>query len=122
MARSCKTFWSTVCGLRVRDSSRVLTIIEHMRVERLPRAVPLSLRGEALQYMLGQWCKLVRHFENWTWPISNNVCENALSPFVVGRRDRLFADTVAGAQASANLYSLVESCNANRVAPYRYPV
>ena len=50
------------------------------------------------------------------------MCENAIRPFVVGRRNWLFADTVAGANASANLYSLIETCKANRVDPYRYLV
>jgi hypothetical protein len=50
----------------------------------------------------------------------NNPCENAIRPFVVGRRNWLFSDTVAGAQASANLYSLIETAKANRVEPYRY--
>lgn len=40
--------------------------------------------------------------------------------FVVGRKGWLFSDTVAGAQASANLYSLVETCKANGIDPYRY--
>ena len=56
------------------------------------------------------------------YPISNNLCENAIRPFVVGRKGWLFSDTVAGAQASANLYSLVETCKANGIDPYRYLV
>jgi len=39
---------------------------------------------------------------------------------VVGRKGWLFADTVDGACASANLYSLVETCKANSIEPYRY--
>jgi len=56
------------------------------------------------------------------WPISNNPCENALRPFVVGRRNGLFSDTVGGANASANLYSLIETCKANGVDAYQYLV
>ena len=41
---------------------------------------------------------------------------------MVGRRNWLFADTVAGANASANLYSLIETCKANGADPYRYLV
>jgi len=41
---------------------------------------------------------------------------------VVGRRNWLFADTIGGANASANLYSLIETCKANAVDPYRYLV
>ena len=64
----------------------------------------------------------IRYVENGAWPIDNNLCENAIRPFVVGRRNWLFADTVAGANASANIYSLIETCKANGVDTYRYLV
>lgn len=47
-------------------------------------------------------------------------CENAIRPFVIGRRNWLFADTVGGATASANLYSLIETAKANGIEPYKY--
>jgi len=50
----------------------------------------------------------------------NNARENAIRPFVVGRRNWLFADTVSGANASANLYSLLQTCMANGIDGYRY--
>ena len=83
---------------------------------------PGSLLGKALHYLDAQWPKLIRYVENGAWPIDNNLCENAIRPFVVGRRNWLFADTVGGAHASANLYSLIETCKANGVDPYRYLV
>ena len=46
--------------------------------------------------------------------------ENAIRPFCVGRRNWLFADTVAGAHASANLYSLLQTCRVNSIDGYRY--
>jgi len=46
--------------------------------------------------------------------------ENAIRPFVVGRKNWLFADSVAGARASANLYGLIETAQANRIEPGRY--
>ena len=58
--------------LRARYSARVLAIIERMLVEHLPGVVPSSLLGKALQYMSGQWPKLVRYVGNGNWPISNN--------------------------------------------------
>jgi transposase len=106
--------------LRARYSARVLEQIERLLIEHRDRVLPGSLLGKALQYLYGQWPKLVRYIDNGAWPISNNLCENAIRPFVVGRRGWLFADTVAGAQASAHLYSLVETCKANRIDPYRY--
>ncbi|WP_260444778.1 transposase domain-containing protein [Burkholderia sp. Bp8986] len=64
--------------------------------------------------------RLFNYLENGDWPISDNPCENAIRPFCVGRRGWLFSDTVDGANASANLYTLVESAKANGIDPYRY--
>ena len=52
--------------------------------------------------------------------IDNNRCENAIRPFVTGRKNWLFSDTVQGAKASANLYSLIETAKANGLEPYAY--
>lgn len=50
----------------------------------------------------------------------NNAQENAIRPFCVGRRNWLFADTVDGATASANLYSLMQTCVVNGIDAWRY--
>ena len=52
--------------------------------------------------------------------ISNNFAENAIRPFVVGRKNWLFSDTVKGAKSSAIIYSLIETAKANGVEPYAY--
>ena len=110
--------------LRMREefSRPVIQRIEAMLLTHLHAVVPGSLLGKALHYLSSQWPKLVRYVENGDWPIDNNLCENAIRPFVVGRRNWLFSDTVAGAHASANLYSLIETCKANGVDPYAYLV
>ena len=56
--------------------------------------LPGSLLGKALHYLTAQWPKLVRYADDGRYPIDNNACENAIRPFVVGRRNWLFADTV----------------------------
>jgi transposase len=73
-----------------------------------------------LTYLREQWPKLIRFVENGNWPLTNNPCENFIRPFVVGRRGWLFSDTVDGANASANLYTLVESCKAGGIDPYSH--
>lgn len=83
---------------------------------------PRACWAEALHYLHGQWPKLVRFLENGSWPLDSNLVENAIRPFVVGRRSWLFADTVGGANASANLYSLIETAKANGIEPYSYLV
>ena len=52
--------------------------------------------------------------------IDNNRAENAIRPFVVGRKNWLFSDSVLGVRASANLYSLIETAKANGLEPYAY--
>lgn len=52
--------------------------------------------------------------------ISNNFAENAIRPFVVGRKNWLFCDTPKGADASAMVYTLVEPAKANGLDPYDY--
>lgn len=89
-------------------------------LEQSSGVVPNGLRGKALTYLREQWPKLILYVEHGDWPKSNNACENSIRPFVIGRRGWLFADTVDGAAASANLYSLVETCKACRIDPYRY--
>jgi hypothetical protein len=82
--------------------------------------LPQCLLGKAVHYTLGQWPKLVRFLEYGDIPLDNNRCENAIRPFVVGRKGWLFSDTVKGAIASANLFSIVETAKANGVEPHAY--
>jgi transposase len=82
--------------------------------------LPQSLLGKAVYYTLGQWTKLTKFLQYGEVPLDNNRCENAIRPFVIGRKGWLFNDTIKGAVASANLYSLVETAKANGVEPHAY--
>lgn len=86
----------------------------------LPGVPGKTKLGEALSYMHKYWPKLVRYVERGDLPIDNNRCENAIRPFVVGRKGWLFADTPAGAHASAVIYSLMQTAKANGVEPYQW--
>jgi transposase len=105
---------------RTQHRAPVLEQIEALALQHLHGVLPGSLLGKALHYLTAQWPKLVRYVDDGRYPIDNNVCENAIRPFVVGRRNWLFADTVAGAHASANLYSLLQTCVANGIDGYQY--
>ena len=85
-----------------------------------PQVLPQSLLGKAVHYTLGQWSKLTTFLVHGEVPLDNNRCENAIRPFVVGRKGWLFSDTVKGAIASANLFSIVETAKANGVEPHAY--
>ena len=53
-------------------------------------------------------------------PIDNNICERAIRPIAVGRRNWLFSGGVEGAEGAAIIYTLVESAKASGVDPYAY--
>ena len=48
--------------------------------------------------------------------------ERSIKPFVMGRKNWLFANTEGGAQSSAIVYSLIETARENNLDPYRYLV
>lgn len=54
------------------------------------------------------------------WSLSNNRVGRSIKPFVMGRKNWLFANTPAGAQSSAVIYSLIETAKENGLDPYRY--
>ena len=105
---------------RQHHSVPVLGKIEALLLANLHAVLPGSLLGKALHYLSSQWPKLSLYVTQGAYPIDNNACENSIRPFVVGRKNWLFSDTVAGANASANLYSLLETCKANGVNAYEY--
>ncbi len=86
----------------------------------LPQVPPKSATGKALHYLNNEWPKLVRYLDDGRLAIDNNGAENAIRPFVVGRKNWLFSTSVKGVKASANLYSLIETAKANGLEPYAY--
>lgn len=81
---------------------------------------PKGLLGTAISYALKQWDRLTRYLEDGRIRPDNNLAENAIRPFVVGRKNWLFSGHPDGANASACLYSLIETAKANGIEPYRY--
>ena len=88
--------------------------------EKQPKVAPDTLTRKAINYMINQWDHLVRYCEHGQLRINNVLAENAIRPFAVGRRAWLFADTPAGAKASAAMFTMVETAKANGVEPYAY--
>jgi hypothetical protein len=78
------------------------------------------LFGLAVNYGLNQWAKLVRFLEDGRIEIDNNRAERAIKPFVIGRKNWLFCNTPKGANASAVIYSIIESAKENGLNPYAY--
>ena len=84
--------------------------------------VPKSALGKAIKYCINQWAKLIRYLEDGQLNIDNNRAERAVKPFVIGRKNWLFSQTANGANASATLYSIIETAKANGLIPFDYLV
>lgn len=89
-------------------------------VERQFTVAPASALGKAISYALGQWDNVTHYLDHERLTPDNNLVENAIRPFVVGRKNWLFSNTPAGAHTSAGLYSLIETAKANGHEPYKY--
>jgi len=85
-----------------------------------PQTPPKGLLGKAIRYTLANWKKLLIYLEDGQLRPDNNLVENAIRPFVVGRKNWLFAGSPDGAKASATFFSLIETAKANGLEPYAY--
>ena len=79
-----------------------------------------SRMDKAVTYIRNRRSYLTTYLEDGRCSFSNNLSENAIRPFTVGRKNWLFCDTPNGAQASALVYSMVEIAKANGVNVYHY--
>ena len=81
---------------------------------------PKSLLGKAKNYVLSQWSWLTAWLDDGRLEISNNLAERSIKPFVIGRKNFLFANTPSGARSSAILFSIIETAKENGLDPYCY--
>jgi transposase len=84
------------------------------------RTLPKSLVGKAITYSLNQWEKLTAFLKDGRLEIDNNRSERSIKPFVIGRKNWLFANTPRGAKASAAIYSVIETAKENGLNPFQY--
>jgi len=98
----------------------ILVDIHAWLITQSASVLPSSLTGKAITYSLGQWDKLVRYIDRTEITPDNNACENAIRPFVLGRKNWLFSGSPAGAEASCALYTLIETAKANGLKPWDY--
>ncbi|MCM1566833.1 MULTISPECIES: IS66 family transposase [unclassified Dehalobacter] len=84
------------------------------------KVLPKSKLSKALNYALNQKQELMNYLEDGNCCISNNLAENCIRPFTIGRKNWLFSGSPRGAAASAAVYSMIESAEANGLSPYKY--
>jgi len=105
---------------RQQQSKPILDKLKHWLDKSLSQVPPKTALGKALYYLDSQWLRLINYMQSGDYPIDNNAAENAIRPFVVGRKNWLFSASQHGAKSSANLYSLIETAKANGLEPYAY--
>jgi len=107
-------------AIRLEQARPVLDKIKQWLDQKTEQALPKSPLGKAIGYAQGLWPQLTTYLEDGQIAIDNNRAENAIRPFVIGRKNFLFSGSPRGAQASASLYSLIETAKANGHEPWAY--
>ena len=109
-----------LCAFRKEKAEGILNEFKAWMDNGFRLTPPKGLLGKALNYALNHWPKLIRYVEDGHITPDNNAAENAIRPFVVGRKNWLFAGHPNGAHAGATLFSLIETAKACGLEPYRY--
>ncbi len=102
------------------ESKPLVEEFEAFVKENYPKVLSQSALGKAIQYSLNQMPRLKVFLESGFIPIDNNLVENAIRPYAVGRKNWLFSYHADGASASALYYTLTETAKSNGIEPYSY--
>ncbi len=106
--------------LREEKSSPILETFKQWLDHHLLKTPEQSKIGKAIRYCLNNWIELTNYLKDGRIEIDNNLLENAIRPFALGRKNWLFSGSPSGARAGAIFYSLIETCKANNIEPYKY--
>ena len=105
---------------RKEESLLVLQEFKEWLLEYQLRVSKELLLGKAINYTLNQWNRLIKFVDNSVIGLDNNLIENAIRPFAIGRKNWLFSNSVSGVNASAAIYSIIETAKANGLNPFWY--
>lgn len=108
--------------LKIRQTQSV-PVLEQLKLwldKSLTSTLPQNRLGKALSYLAKNWERLCIYTTDGRLNIDNNPVENAIRPFAIGRKNWMFSQSVKGANASAMLYSLIETAKANGLEPQAY--
>jgi transposase len=105
---------------RLLQSVPVLTEFKEWLTAKAITVLPTGATGKAIRYCINHWEKLNNFLLDGRLEIDNNRAERSIKPFVIGRKNWLFANTPRGATASATIYSIVETAKENGLNPFEY--
>ena len=98
----------------------LLTKFKSWLDEKAAAVVPSTLLGKAVGYAIAQWPKLVRYLDCAELTPDTNAAENAIRPFVLGRKNWLFSGSPRGAESSCAIYSLIQTAKQSGFNPFAY--
>jgi transposase len=107
-------------GIRQQQAKPILDDLKKYLDEKSSSVLHSSKLGAAIEYTRKRWSYLLSYLQDGRYEIDNNRSERAIKPFVCGRKNWLFSNSVDGAHASANLFSLIESAKLNDLDPVKY--
>lgn len=106
--------------LRLNESLPILNELGKWMAAQVRTTLPKSPFGKALIYSVSRWDKLMNYLRDGHLEIDNNLCENAIRPTALGKKNYLFAGSHAGAKSAAMFYSFFATCKHNDVDPYTW--
>jgi len=120
IARQRELSADEIVSLRREKAEPILQEFKAWMDKRFSQTPPKGLLGKALSYAINLWPRLIRYVENGHITPDNNIVENDIRPFVVGRKNWLFCGHPNGADAASTLYTLIETAKACGLEPYQY--
>lgn len=106
--------------MRKKESRELVTSFYDYLEKLSTRTLPKSLLGKAITYAQNQRKYLTSFLEDPRIQLSNNLAEQSIRPFVIGRNNWLFSASPRGASSSALIYSVIQTAIANGLKPYHY--
>ena len=107
-------------AVRAAQSKMVLARLRKALQSLAKRVLPASSVGKAVNYALNRWDDLCRYADHGEVEIDNNLCENAIRPTAIGKKNFLFIGHPEAGGRSAMVYSILGSCRPHGVNPARY--
>lgn len=107
---------------RLKYLAPILDEFEKYVATEIEDALPKSPLGKALDYSKKLLPKMKTILEDGSLEVDNNAAERAIKTFVIGRKNWLFANTGKGAQASATIYSIIETAKSYGLSVEKYLV
>ena len=108
--------------LRQEKSKPIMEAFKIWLDEHYPLVLPKSPLGQAMAYCLNHWQGLCEFLNDGRLEIDNNLTEQEIKPFVIARKNFLFCNSIAGAEALCLHFSMIRTAKKHGLDPYRYYV